>query len=74
MRRIGLAGESRETFVAGTEELLDRQLRVGLSNFCGVTDASLTPLHGTPAGEDHVRALLDDVTGLVDVDLVSRDG
>ncbi|ONI89929.1 hypothetical protein ALI22I_13430 [Saccharothrix sp. ALI-22-I] len=42
MRWIGLAGESRETFVAGMEELMDRQLRVGLSNFCGITDASLT--------------------------------
>ncbi|PSL57420.1 putative NADPH-quinone reductase [Saccharothrix carnea] len=65
---IGLAGESAETFAEhGMAEVLDRQLRVGVSNYCGITDASVTLLHGTLAGEDHVRALLAGVTDLVDV-------
>ncbi|MFD0206971.1 MULTISPECIES: NAD(P)H oxidoreductase [Saccharothrix] len=68
MRWIGLAGESRETFDEhGMADLMDRQLRVGISNYCGISDASLTLLYGTLAGEDHVRALLAGVTDLVDV-------
>ena len=70
MRWIGLAGETRETFVEhGMEQVLDRQLRVGVSNFCGIADASVTLLHGTLSGEDHVRALLADVSSLVDGDV-----
>jgi putative NADPH-quinone reductase len=68
MRWIGLAGETRETFTErGMDDVLDRQLRVGVSQYCGITDASLILLHGTLAGDDHVRGLLRDVTGLVDV-------
>ena len=69
MRWVGLAGETRETFAErGMDDVLDRQLRVGVSHYCGIEDASLTLLHGTLAGDDHVRGLLRDVTGLVDVD------
>ncbi|MFD1146147.1 NAD(P)H oxidoreductase [Saccharothrix hoggarensis] len=66
VRWIGLAGESRETFAEhGLDDVLDRLLRVGVSNHCGVTDASVTVLHSTLAGEDHVRGLLDGVTDVV---------
>ncbi|MFE9748008.1 NAD(P)H oxidoreductase [Saccharothrix saharensis] len=68
MRWIGLAGETRETFAErGMDDVLDRQLRVGVSHYCGITDAALTLLYGTLAGDDHVRGLLGDVVDLADV-------
>ncbi|WP_433274371.1 NAD(P)H oxidoreductase [Actinosynnema sp. CS-041913] len=48
MRWLGLAGESASSYEErGVADVLDRQLRVGVSEFCGITDAALTVLHGT---------------------------
>ncbi|WP_219414609.1 NAD(P)H-dependent oxidoreductase [Pseudonocardia nigra] len=74
MRWLGLTGYGREHFAAGGwDALLDRQLRVGISRFCGIDDARVRLVHGTvPAGDDsgHVRgvlaaadAALDDLLG-----------
>ncbi|WTW95931.1 NAD(P)H oxidoreductase [Streptomycetaceae bacterium NBC_01309] len=46
MAWIGLAGYGREHFVAnGWDEVLERTLRVGISEFCGIRDVSVTLLY-----------------------------
>jgi putative NADPH-quinone reductase len=45
---LGLAGGSPEQYAAsGLDVALDRQLRVGISEFCGIRDARVRLLHGT---------------------------
>lgn len=45
---LGLAGGSPEQYAAsGLDDALDRQLRVGVSKFCGIHDALVRLLHGT---------------------------
>ena len=47
----GLAGASASYFTArGFEGILDLQLRVGVSEFCGITDATVHLLYDTLAG------------------------
>ncbi|KJY31471.1 NADPH oxidoreductase [Streptomyces sp. NRRL S-495] len=42
----GLSSYSREQFAElGWDTLIDRQLRVGISEFCGITDASVALVH-----------------------------
>ncbi|WP_436774369.1 NAD(P)H oxidoreductase [Yinghuangia sp. YIM S09857] len=46
MAWIGLAGYPREHFVAnGWDDVLERTLRVGISEFCGISDVSVTLLY-----------------------------
>ncbi|KOX30820.1 MULTISPECIES: NAD(P)H oxidoreductase [unclassified Streptomyces] len=48
MRWIGLAGGPAEEYgKTGLGAALDLQLRAGVSEFCGITDASVRLLHGT---------------------------
>lgn len=48
-----LAGASEGYFAArGFEEVLDLQLRVGVSKFCGITDATLHLLYDTLTGPE----------------------
>jgi NAD(P)H dehydrogenase (quinone) len=76
MRWLGLTGYGREHFTdGGWDELLDRQLRVGISQFCGIDDAVVRLVHGSVPGRggdaaDHVLtvlaaadAALDDLLG-----------
>ncbi|MEU9605990.1 NAD(P)H oxidoreductase [Streptomyces sp. NPDC048057] len=45
---LGLAGDTAERYEAtGLGAALDTQLRVGVSEFCGITDATVRLLHGT---------------------------
>lgn len=52
---VGLAGYSEELFVnGGWDELMDRQLRVGISEFSGIEDATVRLIYGTvPDRADH---------------------
>ncbi|CAL9431682.1 Glutathione-regulated potassium-efflux system ancillary protein KefF [Actinosynnema sp. ALI-1.44] len=53
MRWIGLAGEPEDTFVRhGMSGLVERQLRDGVSRYCGIDDVELTMLHGTLTRDD----------------------
>ncbi|NUT90700.1 MAG: NADPH oxidoreductase, partial [Saccharothrix sp.] len=61
MRWIGLAGEPEEAFARrGMSGLLERQLRDGVSRYCGIDDAELTVLHGTLTRDD-LRPAVDEV-------------
>ncbi|KAA5832860.1 NAD(P)H oxidoreductase [Saccharopolyspora hirsuta] len=43
---LGLAGGSREGYAeVGLAEMMDVQLRIGISNFCGIEDAELRLVH-----------------------------
>ncbi|MBB4935374.1 putative NADPH-quinone reductase [Lipingzhangella halophila] len=45
---IGAAGGSRRHFARdGMDDVLDRQLRIGVSAFCGIEDASVRLVHDT---------------------------
>ncbi|MFF2812270.1 NAD(P)H oxidoreductase [Streptomyces sp. NPDC058000] len=56
---IALAGYSREHFAeGGWDDLMDRQLRVGVSNFCGIEDARVHLVYDTVATGAHDGALL----------------
>ncbi|MER7049454.1 NAD(P)H oxidoreductase [Streptomyces jumonjinensis] len=56
---IGLAGYSREHFTeGGWDDLIDRQLRVGVSRFCGIEDARVHLVYDTVASGAHDQALL----------------
>ena len=53
---IGLAGGSADEFAAqGLDALLDLQLRVGVSEFCGITDATVHLVHDTLTDPDLSR-------------------
>ncbi|GAA3574414.1 hypothetical protein GCM10022419_064440 [Nonomuraea rosea] len=44
---LGLAGESRESYTEhGLDEMLERQLRIGISAFCGIEDVGVRFLYG----------------------------
>ncbi|GAA4605027.1 putative NADPH-quinone reductase [Actinoplanes octamycinicus] len=48
IRWVGLAGGSAADYaVQGLDEILDRQLRVGISEFCGITDATVQLIYDT---------------------------
>lgn len=61
---IGLASGSREDYARfGTARLLDRMLRVEISHFCGIADASLRFVHNTKDPADVIAdadAVLDE--------------
>ncbi|MGX2996154.1 NAD(P)H oxidoreductase [Streptomyces sp. JNUCC 64] len=65
---LGLAGASRERYrTTGLDEAMDFQLRLGVSEFCGITDARVSLLHDTelsgvpaPRRPERIRALLDE--------------
>ncbi|MDI3403187.1 NAD(P)H oxidoreductase [Streptomyces cavernicola] len=67
MRWLGLAGGSEQDYAdAGLAAAMDVQLRVGVSEFCGIDDAAVhlvygTELSGVPATArpDHVHRILD---------------
>ncbi|MFI0448119.1 NAD(P)H oxidoreductase [Actinomadura sp. 6N118] len=45
---LGLAGESQESYAEhGLNDLLARQLQVGISNYCGIKDVSVQFIYGT---------------------------
>ncbi|KAB2348511.1 NAD(P)H oxidoreductase [Actinomadura rudentiformis] len=45
---LGLAGESEESYAEhGLNDLLARQLQVGISNYCGIKDVSVRFVYGT---------------------------
>jgi putative NADPH-quinone reductase len=73
---IGLAQGSQADFAGiGTDEAMDRQLRVGVSNFCGIEDASVHLLHDShpdesPDPEGAVRRLLASADAAVEAVLV----
>ncbi|MYV99561.1 NAD(P)H oxidoreductase [Streptomyces sp. SID3343] len=59
MQWIGLAGYSSEHFAeGGWDDLIDRRLRVGISNFCGIEDAHVHLVHDSVATGAHDDALL----------------
>ncbi|GAA2620919.1 NAD(P)H oxidoreductase [Actinomadura fulvescens] len=65
---LGLAGESRESYAEhGLDELLAKQLRVGISNYCGIKDAEVRFVYGTiPEEPASATPLADADTALGD--------
>ncbi|MFI6587237.1 NAD(P)H oxidoreductase [Embleya sp. NPDC050493] len=56
---LGLSGYSHEHFTkGGWDDLLDRRLRIGISNFVGIQDAHVHLFHDTIATGAHDTALL----------------
>ncbi|MGC0418975.1 NAD(P)H oxidoreductase [Embleya sp. AB8] len=56
---LGLAGYSEDHFTSGGwDDLLDRRLRVGISNFSGIQDATVHLLYDTVATGAHDGPLL----------------
>ncbi|MCF2532898.1 NAD(P)H oxidoreductase [Yinghuangia soli] len=57
---VGLAGYDRDHFAAkGWDDVLDRTLRVGISEFCGIRDAAVRLIHDTQASGPRVLAEAD---------------
>ncbi|WP_395575808.1 NAD(P)H oxidoreductase [Streptomyces sp. BK79] len=75
MRWLGLAGGSSADYhEAGLDTAIDTQLRVGISEFCGITDAEVhlvhdTELSGIPEASrpDRVRKILSAAQAVLDV-------
>ncbi|MFG1997957.1 NAD(P)H oxidoreductase [Spirillospora sp. NPDC048911] len=45
---LGLAGESQESYAEhGLNDMLSRQLQIGISNYCGIEDVSVRFIYGT---------------------------
>ncbi|MGW0659324.1 NAD(P)H oxidoreductase [Streptodolium elevatio] len=64
MAWVGLAGYGREHFVAnGWDDVLERTLRVGISEFCGIRDVSVTLLYDSLESSS---ALLADADAAMD--------
>ncbi len=60
---LGLSSYSREQFAqSGWDSLLDRQLRVGISEFCGIKDVSVELVHDSLSAGS--QALADSDTAL----------
>lgn len=73
MQWIGLAGYSREHFTkGGWDELLDRQLRVGISEFCGIRDARVHLVYDTVATGARDDTLLDSADQALSAFLTGR--
>lgn len=63
---LGLAGDAQENFVKdGMDELVDRQLRVGVSRFCGIEDAMVRIVYGTIPERHDALALDEHLRGVL---------
>ncbi|WP_084965928.1 NAD(P)H oxidoreductase [Thermoactinospora rubra] len=62
MAWIGLTGYAEDAFVGGGwDKVIDQQLRVGISEFCGIGDVTVRFVHGTvpdSPSPGHVEAVL----------------
>ncbi|MEV4201180.1 NAD(P)H oxidoreductase [Micromonospora globbae] len=68
---LGLAGESARSYARhGLDEMLERQLRVGISNYCGITDVAVQFVHDTIPEEPKADAV---ATVLAEADSALRD-
>ncbi|WP_405983219.1 hypothetical protein [Streptomyces sp. NBC_00158] len=57
---LGLSSYPREKFAElGWDSVMDRQLRVGISEFCGITDARVEFVHDSLAPAAPGRAAAD---------------